>query len=90
MVGECPERRGGTCAKGTGAAQPLGRGDVLTPTAIGGVKGEEVGRLGDHLLAPFGGACGVSMRSMNLACSKLIEHNPTMSSENCEKALSCW
>jgi hypothetical protein len=48
MVGERPESRSGTRAKGSGAAQPLGRCDVLTPTVIGGVEVEELGRLGDH------------------------------------------
>ena len=58
MVGERPETRGGSRAEDAGAAQPLGRGDVLTPTVVERVEVEEVGRLGDHLLAPFGGAGG--------------------------------
>jgi hypothetical protein len=53
MVGECPESRGGSCADGTWAAQPLGRGDILTPTVIGRVEVEKVGRLGDHRANSF-------------------------------------
>ena len=83
MVGERPERRGGTRAKGTGAAaQPLGRGNVLTPTMIARVEVEELVRLGDHRANSF---C-----SMNLAGSKLIERHARLSSKNYEKELSCW
>jgi hypothetical protein len=79
MVGERPETRGGSRAEGTGAAQPLGRGDVLTPTAIGGVEVEELVRLGDHRADSF---C-----SMNLAGSKLIERDPRLSNKICDIAL---
>ena len=82
MVGERPESRGGSRADGTRAAQPLGRGNVLTPTVIGRMEGEEIGRLGDHRANSFG--------SMNLAGSKSIERHPCLSSKICEKALSCW
>jgi hypothetical protein len=65
MVGERAESRRGSHTDGTRAAQPLGRGDVLTPTVIGRVEGEELGRLGDHRANSF---C-----SMNLVGSKFIE-----------------
>jgi DNA-binding transcriptional ArsR family regulator len=77
MVGERPESRGGSPTESSGAAQPLGRGDVLTPTVIGGVEVEELGRLGDHRANSF---C-----SMNLACSKIIERHPRLSSKIAKK-----
>jgi hypothetical protein len=73
MVGERPESGGGSQTEDTGATQPLGRGDVLTPTVIGGVEVEKVLRLGDHRANSF---C-----SMNLAGSKLIERHPRLSSK---------
>jgi hypothetical protein len=82
MVGERPERRGGARAEATRAAQPLGCGNVLTPTVIARVETEELVRLGDHRANSF---C-----SMNLAGSKLIERHTWLSSKNQEKELSCW
>jgi hypothetical protein len=80
MVSERPESRGGSRAKSSGAAQPLG--NVLAPTPVDCVEVEEIGWLGDHRANSF--------RSMNLAGSKLIERYPGLSSKSCEKALSCW
>ena len=82
MVSECPESRSGSRANGTGAAKPLGRGDVFALTPVNRVEVEEIGCLGGHR--------GNSFRSMNLAGSKLIERYPGLSSKYCEKALSCW
>jgi hypothetical protein len=79
VVGERPETRSGSRADGTGAAQPLGRGDVLTPAVIGGVEVEELVRLGDHRAD--------SSCSMNLAGSKLIERHPRSSSKYCDITL---
>jgi hypothetical protein len=54
-IGESSERRGGSSPEGAGAAQPFGRSDGLTPVLIRREEVEELGRLGDHLLTPFGG-----------------------------------
>src|SRR4051812_19662549 len=76
MVGERPEGRSGSRADAARAAQPLGGGHGLPPTTIGGEEVEELGRLGDHRANSF--------HSMNLACSKFIEHTARLSSGNRE------
>jgi len=53
MVGKRPERRGGSRAKSTWAAHPLGRGDALSLAVILRVEVEELGRLGDHRAGSF-------------------------------------
>jgi hypothetical protein len=61
-------------AESARASDALGRGEGLTPTVIGRVEVEKLGRLGDHLANSF---C-----SMNLACSMFIERHPRLSSKN--------
>jgi hypothetical protein len=56
MVSQSSERRGGSNPEGAGAAQPFGRRGRLSPTLIRRENGEELRRLGDHLLTPFGSA----------------------------------
>jgi hypothetical protein len=73
MVGQSSERRGGSSPEDAGAAQTLGRRDRLAPTLIRRENPEELRRLGDHLLAPFGKRSARPTHSMNLAGSKLIE-----------------
>jgi hypothetical protein len=65
VVRRRPQNGRGSSAETAGAAQPLGRGNILSPTVIGREEVEKLGRLGHHRADSF---C-----SMNLAGSKLIE-----------------
>jgi hypothetical protein len=56
MVSQSSERRGGSNPEGAGAAQSFGRRGRLSLTLIRREDGEELRRLGDHLLTPFGSA----------------------------------
>lgn len=56
MVSQSSERRGGSNPEGAGAAQAFGRRGRLSATLIRRENGEELRRLGDHLLTPFGSA----------------------------------
>jgi hypothetical protein len=56
MVSQPSERRGGSSPEDARAAQAFGRRDRLAPTLIRPENIEELRRLGDHLLTPFGNA----------------------------------
>jgi hypothetical protein len=81
MVSETSERRGSSLTEKPRAAQLLGRSRGHEPAVIRREEVEELGRLGDHLRAPFGRRSCTFRRSMNLICSKLIERIPRLSNK---------
>jgi hypothetical protein len=56
MVRQPSQRRGGSSPEDAGAAQAFGRCDRRAPTLIRRETIEELRRLGDHLVSPFGSA----------------------------------